>query len=213
MANPYCTRGDLYRYGLPRGSLTVSARLVASVDAAADLLVLDGHGFETDDAIEFRAAEGGLMPSPLVAGTTYYAIRVSDVAFKVAATASGSAINLTSTGDSVLVGSPLPIDDVIEFYSRWVDTFLPHGVPMTTIPVLVKGLVAELSAKKLMQLAGHKADSVDEAEKTAMAQLQRFAAGVPVRDAAATVSSNKAAVSSYVTTAADARGWKSGVLP
>jgi len=159
--------------------------------------------------------DGGTLAPPLVAGTTYYAIRIDDSHFSVAATSSGAAIDLTADGDQMLVYAEMPIDDVIEFYSRWVDTFMPgHLVPFVTpIPVLVKGLVAELSSKRLMALAGHSSESMNEAELSAKAQLERFATGLTLRDASATPPANKAAVTSWVGTATDPRGWPSGVLP
>lgn len=211
----YCTRADLYLYGLPRGALGSSSRTVASSAAATDTIELDAHGFETDDAITFRVPEGGVLSAPLVAGTTYYAIRLDDSHFKVSATLSGSAIDLTTDGDQMLVAIALPIDAVIEFYSRWADTFMPaHAVPFTSpIPVLVRGLVAELSAKRLMALAGHSSASMNEAELSAKAQLERFATGITLRDATATSPTNTAAVTSWVASTPDPRGWPSGVLP
>jgi hypothetical protein len=196
----------------------MSAREVATSIASTDTLTLDGHGFETNDELVFRAVEGGTLSSPLVAGTTYYAIRLNEGAFKVAATEDGVAINLTTDGALMLVATPLPIDDVLEAYSRWVDGFLPaHAVPLaaddTSAPALVKMLVATLAAKRLMHLAGQASESLNEAELAAKAQLERFAAGLPLRDAAATAPTNKAAVSSLSITAADPRGWGSGTLP
>jgi hypothetical protein len=193
-----------------------SGRLVESSLAASNAITLDGHGFETNDAIEFRATEGGTLSSPLVAGTTYYAIRVSDSVFQVAATLSGSAIDLTANGTSMIVAVPQPINEVIEFYSRWVDGFVPaHAVPFTagSIPVMVKAIVAELAAKKLMQLAGHTSASVNEAELAAKAQLERWSKGVPLRDATETAHTNKAVVASLVAVDVDPRGWGSRLLP
>ncbi len=216
MGDLYCTRGDLYRFGLPRGVLGASGRLVDSSVASTDVVTLDGHGFETDDQIAFRAAEGGTLSSPLAAGTTYYAIHVSDSTFKVAATAGGAAINLTTAGTSMIVAVALPFDDVIEFYSRWVDGFAPaHVVPFTagSVPIMVKAIVAELAAKKLMQLAGHASDAVNAAELVAKAQLERWSKGVPMRDAAATGPANKAVVTSIAVVGLDPRGWSSRELP
>lgn len=41
---------------------------------------------------------GGGLPSPLVAGTTYFAVSVTGFTFKVSATLNGSAIDITTTG-------------------------------------------------------------------------------------------------------------------
>src|SRR5690242_15137565 len=153
----YASRRDVYDYGLPRGTLGMPARLVESSLAATDVLELDGHGFETDDPVILRAAEGGTLSAPLVAGTTYYAINLSDSTFQLAAAAGGAAIDLTTDGVSMLVATPLPFDKVLEFYSRFVDSFLPaHAVPLVApYPDVVVATVAELAAKKLLHLCGH----------------------------------------------------------
>lgn len=98
VSDVYATRADVFKYGLPRGTLGMSSRLAASALASSDAFELEGHGFETNDEIVFRAAEGGSLPSPLSAGTTYFAIRINDSIFKVAATSGGPLINLTTDG-------------------------------------------------------------------------------------------------------------------
>lgn len=216
MSDVYATRRDLYRYGLPRGTLVMQARLVASSTASSDIIELDGHGFETDDEILFRAAEGGTLSAPLVVGTTYYAIRISDSSFKVAAAPAGAAINLTTDGSEMIVAAPLPVDEVLEYYSRFVDDFAPaHAVPLTApYPVVVVATVAELSAKKLLSLSGQQSINVDAAEASAKEVLERWAKGIPMRDAAATTAHTNKAVSSVVSsTNTDPRGWGSSELP
>lgn len=205
----YATRADLYRYGLPRGLLANPARLCASVEDSTDTFELDAHGFETDDQLLFRPEEGGELPAPLVAGTTYYAIRVTDSTFKVSATQGGAAINLTTDGVSVLVAIALPVDEVLEFYSRFVDPFLPaHLVPLTApYPVTVTAIVAKLAAKELLRIAGQTSISMTEEEIGAKAQLERWAKGVPLRDSRATASANLA-ISEGST--GDPRGWGVG---
>jgi hypothetical protein len=209
----YATRRDVYRYGLPRGTLGSPARLVAASRASTDVLELDGHGFEDDDELLLRATDGGTLSAPLVAGTTYDAIRLTDSTFKLSATAGGAAINLTSDGVSMLVAIALPFDEVLEFYSRWVDDLLPaHLVPLSApVPVTVVATVAELAAKKLLQLAGHASVTVNEAELAAKARLERWAKGLPLRDTTATASANLAV--SEAAGASDPRGWGSGSLP
>lgn len=210
----YATRKDVHNYGLPRGLLASAARLAESAAASTDTFTLDAHGFDTDDAVVVRAEEGGSLPSPLVTGTTYYAIRESDSTFKLSATQGGSAINLTTDGVSVYVANDLPVDAVLEFYSRWVDDFVPHLVPLESpYPVVVVATVAELAAKKLLTLAGHSSESVNEYEIAAKARLERWAKGIPIRDAAATASANKAIASSLFAQGNDSRGWGSSELP
>lgn len=202
----YAARADLFKFGLPRGLLANPGRLCASALASTDVFELDGHGFETNDALLFRAESGGALPAPLVAGTTYYAIRENEQTFKVAATASGAAIDLTTNGDAVVVATALPVDDVLEFYSRFVDGFLPaHVVPLVApFPITVTALVAELAAKKLLLIAGQSSQSMTEMELAAKAQLERWAEGKPLRDARATGPTDLAYSESV---AADPRGW------
>lgn len=71
---------------------------IESVDTTADTITLSGHGFSNTDAIVFVPATSAVLPSPLVAGTTYYARDVATDTFKVAATSGGAAINLTTAG-------------------------------------------------------------------------------------------------------------------
>jgi hypothetical protein len=209
MPDVYATRTDLYKYGLPRGMLANPGRLAAEAEDSTDIFELDGHGFDTDTPLMFRAEEGGTMPAPLVEGTIYYAIRLSDSTFKVAATPGGAAINLTTDGASVIVSTALPVDEVLEFYSRFADAFLPsHMVPLEApYPITVTALVAELAAKKLLLIAGQSSASMTEMETGARAQLERWAKGIPLRDSRATASANLAYSESSTT---DPRKWGTG---
>lgn len=205
----YATRADLYSYGLPRGLLANPARLCASVIASTDRFELDGHGFETNDPVSFRAETGGTLPAPLVAGTTYYAIRVSDSIFKVAAAALGGAIDLTTDGASVVVLAELPFDAILESSSRWADDFIPaHAVPMTApYPARLVDIVAELAAGRLMLLAHQSSKSVKDLFLEAKAQMERWSTGTLLRDAKASESANLSAVT---VPTSDPRGWGTG---
>lgn len=199
-----------------RGSLTSSSRLVSTSTASTDIIELEGHGLETGDECQLRALDGGTLSAPLVAGTTYYAIKVDDARFKVAATSGGAAIDLTTTGVSMSLVVELPVDDILEFYSRFVDGLLPaHAVPLASpYPVTIVALVAELSAKRLQLIAGTSSESMKEVEIAAQAQLQRYASGIPLRDSRVTTSTNLAIHDTAgSTTTGDARGWGSGSLP
>ncbi len=211
----YATARDLYTYALRRGVLVNDGRLCASAVASTDTLELDGHLFETDDAVTLRVTDGGTMPAPLVAGTVYYVIRLTDATFKLAATAGGTAINLSIDGVNVVVKAELPIAELLEAYSRFVDDFIPaHLVPMTApYPVTVVRIVCELTAAKLLSLSGQASTTMAETELAAKAQLERWAKGLPIRDASASPSASGAVSSSLSTTAPDPRGWGSGTLP
>lgn len=211
----YCSEADLYRFGLPRGALANPGRLIAAAYPATDSLELDGHGFELDDEIRFRAEAGGAMPAPLAVATTYYAIPVSDTLFQVAATQGGSAIGLTTGAESVLVMTPLPVADVIERYSRLVDDYAPaHLVPFTApIPIRVVAIVAELSAQRLLWISGQKSIAMDLIEAAAHKELDRWAKGLPLRDSTATGRANLAVARQVSRTSG--RGWDvdGGTIP
>lgn len=215
-ANLYCSRGDVTKR-LPIGTATSPGGMTASSLASSDALTLDGHGLETDDTVTVRALEGGTLPTPLDASTTYYAIRVDHATFKLAASAGGSAVNLTTNGTDVFVVREPDYDTWIEFYSRWADSFLPqHLVPMgvdEAVHPLVRGIVADLTAKRVLNVAGQDSAVLNTAELAAKAQLERFAKGIPLRGASTTASANRAIVSTYSGTTTDPRGWGSGSLP
>jgi hypothetical protein len=204
----YCVAADLYSHGLPPGVLPNPGRLLGAVDTGTEILTLDGHGFRADQVVLFRAEAGGSLPSPLVAGTSYYAIPLTDATFSVAASAGGSAINLTSTGSNVVVVSPLPVDEWIAWASAMVDSFIPaHVVPLSApFPALVVSITAELAAARgLAYTGGQSQTSIQDRIIAAQRLLDRWGRGVPIRGSAAPASSNLAAVATA--SDLDPRGW------
>ncbi len=216
-ADLYCSRADVNKR-LPLGSITSPAGIVASVSATTNVIEFDGHGLETDDEVTVRAIEGGSLPSPLAAGTTYYAIRLTNATLKLASAAAGAAIDLTTAGDEMFIAREPSFDDDIEFVSRWADGLLPgHLVPLESpIHPLVKGVVADIVAKRVLNANGKESAVVTAAELAGKAILERYAAGLPLRGAAVTSSANLA-VTVTLAAAADPRGWfgteGSGTLP
>jgi hypothetical protein len=192
VAIAYATRKDVYDFGLPRGTVGLPPRIVASATAATDILELNDHGFDTDDVVRVRAPDGSDLPAPLDAATTYFVLSVSDTEFQLSLTKGGDVVDITEDGDGFLAWTPLPFDRVLEWASRFVDPFIPaHAVPLEQpIPMSVVGAVAALAAKTLQRISGDTSVSVSDAEQTAMAQMQRWAAGVPLRDATATRPTN-----------------------
>lgn len=191
----YATRRDVYELGLPRGTLRSDARVARASNPATDTIELDEHGFETNDRVLVRALEDGALPAPLQASTVYYAIRVSDSTLQLAAAESGPAIDLTSTGDGIVLVAPLPIERVLEAYSRVVEDWVPHLVPFVTpYPTTIVMTVAELSARKLQLMSGQISVSMQAIEEAAQKRLERWASGIPIRDDRATKSSNLAVV-------------------
>lgn len=192
----YATRADLYRYGFPRGLLANPGRMIAAANATTNLLELDGHGFEDGDALLFRAEEGGSLPSPLVAGTTYYAKRLTDSTFQVSATVSGAALDLTSAGSSIIVSTSLEptIDAELEACSRIADTYVPaHAAPFTApYPAEIVRCVAKLAAASLLEITGQSSALIQAGAAQTREELKRLATGIPLRDPLATAQTNLA---------------------
>jgi uncharacterized phage protein gp47/JayE len=74
-------------------AVTVGKRQPVTAAAATDIATATAHGLSAASPIVFRDLTGG---APLVAGTTYYARDITTDTFKIAATAGGAAINLTT---------------------------------------------------------------------------------------------------------------------
>jgi len=215
-ASEYCTEADLYDYGLPRGSLPNPGRLVGAVTVATDIVTLNGHGFRDDAQLLFRAEGGGTLPAELVEGTTYYAIVATSSTFQVAAAAGGAAINLTTAGSNVVVGTPLPFATAIQWASGMVDDFLVgHTVPLTEpYPETVIAVTADLAITRLTaQTEGLDKDAVLFKLTEAQKMLARWQKGITVRGAVVPASNNLAITSAA--TSVDPRGWvpTGGTLP
>lgn len=74
-------------------SLTIGALKAVTAVAATDVFTSTAHGYSNGDPIAFSSITGG---APIVAGTTYYARDVTANTFKIAATAGGVAIDITT---------------------------------------------------------------------------------------------------------------------
>lgn len=207
MASPYCSAGDLYQFGLPRGALPNPGRLAAFVDATANTITLNTHGFAQDDPVSFRAEAGGSLPAPLGEGLYYFAAPVTDDSFSVALTASGAVIDLLTEGTRTIVIAPLPIAAAISWASRVIDDMLPaHLVPLA-LPVaeIVRMTCAELAAGKLLSRTGAQSKSLSEIVDAANKRLSRWALGVPIRGENAPAPANLA--TSATVPYRDSRGW------
>jgi len=204
----YCTSTDAYRF-VPPGLLANPGRLVASASSTTEILTLDGHGWVTGQEIIFRAESGGSLPSPLVAGTSYYAIVLTADTLRVATTLAGalvgSYVNLTTTGSSIVVVAPLPWDAWIAECSAMIDQTLPaHIVPLTgTIPEPIKSYAACLLAMRALAHVGAATQAVQGQLEFWQRQADKWARGVPLRGANVPTSANLAVVS----VATDDRGW------
>lgn len=204
----YCTETDLYeKGGAPRGIFANPARLISSVSASTDTLTLDDHGLAIDTPVTLRAEAGGSLPSPLVADAVYYAIPVTTSAFQLAASAGGSAINLTTAGSNVVVIVPLPVSKWIESASALVDQMLVgHAVPLTgTIPDLVIQVTATLAAGYGLAYVGHAQANIESKLQWAQQMLRHWSPGAPLRGANVPASTNCA--HRGTTAGSDPRGW------
>lgn len=197
----YATRDDVYRQGVPRGALVSRGRVVESVDVSANVLELEGHGLEEGTPVQLRAGDGGSLPAPLSPSTVYFASPVadSDSLLALSATAGGSVIDLTSAGaPPFMLTIPLGpmLDDLLEVYSRWLDSLLvAHEVPLTPpVPAWVRHCVAIRTAAHAARVLGlgTQAEQIFEAERMAISDAMRLGKGTPMRDAAATGPANRA---------------------
>lgn len=209
----YCFRSDVTKR-IPPGSISSPAGIVFSSVASTDVITFDGHGLETDAPVTVRAVDGGVLSAPLVADTIYFAIRLSHSKFKLAATAGGAAINLTSDGVSMVVTREPDFDEAIEFVSRWADGILPaHAVPLTApIHPLVRGVVADVAAKRVQNADGKSSAIVDAAELAGKAILERYGAGIPLRGAPVTEPTNLAVSAQRTGLQGQGSRWRAGAF-
>lgn len=206
-----CTRADVTAE-LPIGGIITPGGVIASANATSDTLEYDGHGFETDTPVTVRVVDAtdATLPSPLVDGTTYYAIRISNSRFKLSLTAGGAAIDLTTDGREIVVTREPDFDRAIAFYSSWAYGLLPaHAVPLEEpIDPLVVGVVARCAAAHVMNINGQHSELVEKAEIAGRAILERYAKGLPLR-AQPGARTNKSVVP-RTSSSTDPRGWGCG---
>ncbi len=179
---------------------------MSTVVAATDILSLDEHCLETDDEVTFRT-ENGTPPSPLVEGTTYYAIPLTDGTFKVSLTAGGSAVNLTTAGSNVLLCQETPFADFIETASSMVEERLTgHAVPITgTVPVSVEQCTAVFACELALEWCGQPTVGIQSKKSFAIEQLNKWARGVSIRGTNSPPKANLASV--VLSSSNDPRGW------
>jgi len=197
---------------------------LASADAAANTLTLEGHGLADGDPVQFVADTGGVLPAPLAAGTQYYALPVtgSSSLFQVAASAGGAAVNLSTagTGNFSVTRSVVPmIERYLEIASRTVDRkSRGHAVPQSEpYPVEVVNWTIRIAewhvAGELGKLGGQNDDPIWGRYIDALRDLADLSKGASMRDAAASPPVNLAIRGTNA--GSDPRGWAplgSGVI-
>lgn len=206
----YCIQQDVYRF-VPAGILASQSvsRLVVAV-ASSDIFTLDGHGLELNQELTFRAESGGSLPSPMVAGTTYYAIPLTSNTFQISASLSGLALNITTAGSNTLVIPELPWTSWIAECDAMIDqTLVGHVVPITgTIPEPVRLYSACLLAMRVLAHVGASTSAVQGQLEFWSKQAEKWSRGVPLRGANVPAAGNLAV--SYSGHRADPRGWERG---
>lgn len=202
----YCTPANVYEW-IPRGSVSAQALLVAAVDVSTNTFTLNGHGLSTGDALTFRAEAGGALPSPLVAGTVYYAIVLTDSTFQISTTVGGAAVDITTAGENVVAVVALPWTRWIESASAEVEQILPaHCVPMSApYPEPVISYTAGLVAGKALAFCGVSSASIETGLERVRRELDQWRKNVPIRGAIVPPSANLAVRAT--TTNTDPRGW------
>jgi hypothetical protein len=209
---PYCTPSDLHAFGVPRGATPNPGRVLSS--AIDSVCSLDGHGFETGDAILFQPAGDGAMPAGLSAGVTYYAEADTEHTFRVRSTAGGVAITFTDAEDPIMVVAPLNRDAAIAWADRLIDDMAAgQAVPFDDasvypagVPEIIRMTSAELAAGKLLSVAGAASKSLSETVDAAVKRIERWSKGLPVRG---TPTETRAQVATAATVpVCDTRGWR-----
>lgn len=183
----YAEPSDISAHALPSGALSNPGRPVAP-NASLDLFALDMHGAATGDPVEFRAeGSSGALPAPIVEGTTYYVIALSQSRFSVSATSGGAAIDLTTSGENVLATFPAPVEAALDKASRLIDEMIPaHVVPFAddAIPEIVRMTCAEIAGGILLDRGGTPSKSLSKIVERAHKLLEHwFANHKPVRNA------------------------------
>jgi hypothetical protein len=203
----YCEDADVVPYE-PAGGLPNPFREVTA-SASGDYFVSEGHGLATDAAVIFTTPTGGALPTGIAEGTAYYAIVVSSSRFKVAATAGGAAINITTAGEHFQFRGELPRAAWREWGARLIDSVLPaHVVPIVApYPEIVVSANAELAAAKGVSVTGGAEINLGEKQREVVDMLIRWAKTIPLRGTARSVTSPVNLAITASAGASDPRGW------
>jgi hypothetical protein len=209
----YCSVADLYAHGLPRGSIPNRGRVAIAANPTTDTIPLGDHALSPGDEFTVRPGPGGgSLPAPLVEDVVYFALPVNANTFKVADTAGGGPIDLTSAGSQIVIVTPINYAASISYASRLIDEMLVGHVLIEDgdpIPEIIRMTCAEIAIGKLALISGSVSKSLGEIVDYARKRLDVWAKGNPLR------AKNKPAPANLATSAAtmpigDARGWNNG---
>lgn len=83
----------------PLGSTIMLPAVVFNTD---DYVYCEGHGLNDADQVVFSTVDGGTIPGGLAEGTIYFVRDSATDRFKVSATSGGGAIDITTSGNTIL---------------------------------------------------------------------------------------------------------------
>ena len=127
--NGFVASGNNYAISktLPLGVKT------ATVDAATDLVTVTGHALTAGTVVYFS---GTTLPGGITSATTKYFVLASGLtanAFKVSATAGGSAVNITTAGTAVKVSPTVSVATASTGNTAGVITLPAHGLAVNDV--------------------------------------------------------------------------------
>jgi hypothetical protein len=91
---------------------------IFTADASANTLTATGN--DLVDGLPVQLTTTSILPAPLTTGTNYYVRDRSGDTFKLAATAGGTAIDLTNTGSGTHTITDLALDETTTSLAQWI---------------------------------------------------------------------------------------------
>lgn len=116
------TSGNMYHFGR-----LVGPYKVFTADASTDFITSTSHGYANGDAVEVES-EQGTVPAGLSENTKYFVRDQTANTFKLAATAGGAAIDLTTAGTGLM--------RVAKSYRQMVNTGVTFTVPISALTIV-----------------------------------------------------------------------------
>jgi hypothetical protein len=68
------------------------------INTATEVFSIPNHGFDTNDAVQYKIDAGNTAIAPLLDNQVYYVIKINQNSFRLALSPSGTAINITGFG-------------------------------------------------------------------------------------------------------------------
>jgi len=148
----------------------------ASVTTGTDIITVV-NSYQTNDIITFRST--GAVPTGLIDNIPYFAIRISATSIKVAATAGGAAIDLTTQGTGTI--SLLTYVPINAFYiTNWFNFGSPARVKKLMKPSILLNVDASSGAVSTTMTSAY--DWVNSYSDSQSISITTAAAGVTARN-------------------------------